>query len=170
VLCLVSKKCEGAASLGVHGEKYLSHISGSNQKIIKEFLKRVVDLELATIHYTELHETTPTNETNERTNERDAHVGSEKPTTEKLEKTYLLELYDEYPLKKGKKRGLVKLATMIRDHDQCLQFATAVDNYRAQLKKDRTDPKFIMHFDTFVNQWEEHLDPNHGTSDLGRKL
>jgi len=72
----------------------------------------------------------------------------------------LEEIYQSYPLKKGKSGGM-KLAQKLKP-EQLPLLKKSIQAYRLKI----TDPKFIKHFSTFMGEWEDWLDPNAGSCDL----
>lgn len=70
---------------------------------------------------------------------------------------------DYYPRKEGKSKGLSKLCREIKDIPSLEKFSAAVKAYAEQVRRDKTEPKFIKHFSTFVNEWTDYLDPLTGT-------
>lgn len=73
------------------------------------------------------------------------------------------DLYALYPKKMGKKKGVAKLKTILKTEPDFQKVKTAIENYMAHLKANKTESKYIKHFDTFVNQWDDWLDPKTGT-------
>lgn len=72
-------------------------------------------------------------------------------------------LYRRFPRKQGKSYGLKHLKTMIKGPAVFVEVSTSLDNYLAHLKREKTEPEFIMHFSTWVNEWRDWLDPAAGT-------
>lgn len=66
-----------------------------------------------------------------------------------------LELYNLYPRKEGKKRGLLKLKLILATEGTFDKIRLAIENYL----KSQKDPRFYKHFDTFIGCWEDYLDP-----------
>lgn len=77
-----------------------------------------------------------------------------------------LDLYKLYPLKKGKIPGLRACKRLIKTPEAFERVRQAIQNYRAQLERDGTEPKYIKHFGTFMNHYEEFLDPDAGACDV----
>jgi hypothetical protein len=69
-------------------------------------------------------------------------------------------VYERYPIKKGKKAAMKKLASSIKTQEQFDAFAKAVNNYLAEIAHNKTEPRFIKHFSTFVNNYEDYLNPD----------
>lgn len=61
-----------------------------------------------------------------------------------------------YPLKKGKTKGIKKLAKEIKSEEDLEKLKKAVVNYST----DRTgsEPQFIKHFSTFAGEWKDWVD------------
>lgn len=62
-------------------------------------------------------------------------------------------VYQKYPLKKGKSRGMKKIQREIKRPEDFERFSRAVENYAGEVKN--TEPRFIKHFSTFVAEWED---------------
>lgn len=82
-----------------------------------------------------------------------------------LGETKLLEIYNFYPKKVGKKSGLAKLRTILKNDQDFDRLKTAIERYKTKLSKDGTESKYIKQFDTFLSSWEDWLDPEAGTSE-----
>jgi len=76
-------------------------------------------------------------------------------------------VYRDYPRKEGKSDGISKLKKEITNHQQLDQVRIAIANYKKRKLGD--DPKFIMHFSTFVGKWKDWLDPTTGSVDGPRQ-
>lgn len=72
------------------------------------------------------------------------------------------ELYSLYPKKVGKKKAFAKLKTVLNSKNGFENVRSAIMNYIAKLERDKTDAKFIKQFDTFMNCYEDYLDPDVG--------
>ncbi len=68
-------------------------------------------------------------------------------------------LYREYPLKEGKKGGLKVCKRVIKTQQDYENVLYAIRRYTAA----KAGSKFIQHFSTFMNNWEDWLDPQTGT-------
>jgi len=64
-------------------------------------------------------------------------------------------IYKAYPRKIGKKKGIEKLKATVKDEKDFQLVLTAVNNYAAYCKKEKTEGRYIMHFSTFINQWQD---------------
>ncbi len=71
-------------------------------------------------------------------------------------------VYEKYPRKVGKKRGLTTLKSTIKTPELLLAACQAVDNYKSYLEQSKTEPQFIKHFSTFANEWTDWLDASTG--------
>lgn len=71
-------------------------------------------------------------------------------------------LYKIYPLKRGKQKGIDKCRAQIKTREDFENLKTAIDNYKLDIVKQGTDPKYIKHFSTFMGLWREYLDPDIG--------
>jgi len=75
-------------------------------------------------------------------------------------------LYQSYPLKKGKMRGLKQCGIQITTREDFDSLSKAILNYREDCRKNKTEPKYIKHFSTFLNEWRDWTDPDVGTVNL----
>lgn len=80
-------------------------------------------------------------------------------------KTAVEEIYRRYPRKRGKSPGIKKLLTDIKNGAAPEEINTALSNFITSLKRDRTEPEFVPYFSTWVSQWRDWLDPEHGKSE-----
>lgn len=87
-------------------------------------------------------------------NKKEDEEKNEKPTLKDLET-----IYQSYPLKKGKSEGLSRLTKEIKTWDQYSDLGRAIDAYKADLARNKTEAKFIKHFSTFVSSWRDWLEP-----------
>ncbi len=87
------------------------------------------------------------NVTNERTND----IGQNKFDLESL--------YFLYPRKVKKKKGIEKLKVVIKDQETFDAVKKSILNYSAYCSKHVVEPRYIMYFTTFVNSWEDYIDP-----------
>lgn len=79
-------------------------------------------------------------------------------------KMNLLSIYEKYPRKVGKKRGLKTLESQIKDPEKLQQCHTALDNYIANIKRQKLEAQFVKHFSTWANEWEDWIDDQTGSS------
>lgn len=94
--------------------------------------------------------------------DKEIEKDKEKEKSEKNEKPSLADLetlYQSYPLKKGKSEGLSRLTKEIKTWDQYSDLGRAIDAYKADLARNKTEAKFIKHFSTFVSSWRDWLEP-----------
>jgi hypothetical protein len=82
---------------------------------------------------------------------------------EKRENFKFEELYKKYPLKRGKKKGFEICKRVIRTPEQFENLSTAIDRYAADCIERKVETAYILHFKTFMGQWEDWLDPETGT-------
>ena len=100
---------------------------------------------------------------------------SKKPAGDKVEGTRrgtvsfepkfdLEKLYSDFPRKKGKKRGMVTLARLCTSQKKYDAISKAIDNY-AKYCEDK-DVSYIKYFSTFMNEWEDWLEPPEETNKI----
>ena len=82
----------------------------------------------------------------------------------------LLEVYFSYPRKEGKAAGLKKAESQIKTQEQLNDLRQSAKNYRSLCEKEGTAKKYIKHFATFMNCWEDYLNPSTGTCDVAEKI
>lgn len=68
----------------------------------------------------------------------------------------LLGVYQDYPLREGKTKGLKKLKTQIRTLEHLEALKGALANYKASRK---VREGFVKHFDTWAGCWRDYLEP-----------
>lgn len=66
--------------------------------------------------------------------------------------------YNLYPNKKGKTRGMYRIKQAVKTQEDLLLFIKAIENYSFDLKKNRTEQRFIKYFDSFVSCWRDWVD------------
>lgn len=66
------------------------------------------------------------------------------------------EAFRGYPNRKGKTKGIERLASQIKTDAQMQDLKTAIQNYALECK-DR-NPQYIKHFSTFANCWQDYLE------------
>lgn len=64
-------------------------------------------------------------------------------------------LYQRYPKKKGKSRGMRIALTQCRTEDDLSLLAQAIDNYTKHLVQEGTEMKFVLYFSSFMSQWRD---------------
>jgi hypothetical protein len=112
-----------------------------------------------TIQYSTVHNTTEQNNTY--------------PHFEPNENVYDFEsLYKKYPRKMGKKKGLDKAKRLVKNNPSAFDdISKAIDRHNEDFKKSKKDLQFIQHFDTFINNYEDWLDPFTGTgNNISKKI
>lgn len=70
-------------------------------------------------------------------------------------------IYEAYPKKVGKTKGLVKLNNLIKNGANCTDVLTALSHYKEYVKDQQArgfDLRYKQ-FDTWVNCWEDFIDP-----------
>lgn len=67
-------------------------------------------------------------------------------------------LYQNYPRKEGKKKGLEKLQREIKTKEQYDKVLIAVQNYANECKTENRERQYIKHFSTWVSVWEDYLE------------
>lgn len=65
-------------------------------------------------------------------------------------------VYALFPRKLGKTRGMAKARATIRTKEDLARFTTATKNYAALVRREGTEDRFIKHWVTFVNCWQDY--------------
>jgi hypothetical protein len=71
-------------------------------------------------------------------------------------------LYRRYPKKRGKAAGIKRLAGMVKTQDDLDSVTRALDTYLRYLKREATEPRYILHFSSWVSEWRDWLDNDAG--------
>lgn len=75
-------------------------------------------------------------------------------------------VYDLYPRKEGKSKGLDKCKTEIKTDADYQALGEAVSRYKAHCEAEAIEPRFIKHFATFMGSWRDWLDDDVGKSTI----
>lgn len=68
-------------------------------------------------------------------------------------------IYGNYPLKKGKEKGIKKILSVLKTDEDFNKFNDAVINYAKHCKISNTADKYIKHFSTFCNEdWRDWIE------------
>ena len=73
--------------------------------------------------------------------------------------------YQSYPRKLGKSPGMKIARAKIRSLEGAEALKQAIYNYRQHLKREKTESQYVLYFSTFMRQWTDWLDENHGAAD-----
>lgn len=73
--------------------------------------------------------------------------------------------YQGYPRKLGKSPGMKIARAKIRSLEGAEALKQAIWNYRKHLEKEKTESQYVLYFSTFMRQWTDWLDENHGAVD-----
>ena len=118
-------------------------------KNLKEL--RIVEVRTSRGRYARVTPMPATYDTNERTNgARTVDVPS--PVSFNLEL-----LYQNYPRKQGKQKGLLKAGKVVQTEQDYVELQTAIRNYSDYCKRNVEDPKYIKHFSTFMGEWRDWI-------------
>jgi hypothetical protein len=66
-------------------------------------------------------------------------------------------IYFEYPRKSGKKKGIDLCLKKIKTQDDFNNLMLSVKNYAIVCDFNETEEKYIKHFSTFMNCWEDYV-------------
>lgn len=67
-------------------------------------------------------------------------------------------LYKKYPRKEGKSRGMVICKSQIKSQEDYDLLSKAIDTYVIHCKVNKTEPRFLKHFSSFMASWKDWLD------------
>jgi len=70
----------------------------------------------------------------------------------------LEKIYDRYPKKVGKKKGMQRLAKVVTSQSKFDAVLTAIENYKRYCEQEKRGKIYIKQFDTFMSTWEDWLD------------
>lgn len=69
-------------------------------------------------------------------------------------------IYGEYPRKIGRKSGYKAFLKQIKTQENYNNLAKACNNYAMHCRKNDIELRFIKHFSTFMNHWEDWVNPD----------
>lgn len=141
--------------------------SRPHQAVIKALVKNGIDpknLTLSKGYPKSIHTLKEQEKDKDQDKDQEQEKGgvSQKVSRSEIEAAYR----DEYPLKKGKEKGVDKALVSIKSKTDLALLILAIRRYSADLKAKGTDPKYIMHFSTFMGSWRDWLDEDVGTSTI----
>lgn len=149
VLCRASKSNSGTITIDpAHASRVCAVKVGALSSALKK-LETKQSVQITNGSVQKIHST-------DRQTDKHTHVD--------LDAVYFL-----YPRKQGKTAGLKKLAADLRSGATLGQVRSAIEHYKKHLEKNRTDPKFVKMFSTFIGEWRDWLDPHHGSTDKIKK-
>ena len=165
VVCELSKKNKDQVDLRLD---YISAMLNRTKKMIESDFKVLNSARLLVSERRQSDGTVPssrpaTNETNETrrnvTRQEETHAHS-RPVLD------FDSLYQKYPLKKGKQRGIQICQKQITSPELYAALSGAIDRYSDDVIRTATEARFIKHFSTFMASWRDWLDSDVGTSTL----
>lgn len=65
-------------------------------------------------------------------------------------------IYKKWPRKEGKGKGMKKLEKSIKTEADFMRLDRSTDNAIALFMQERREKKFIPHWSTFCNNWEDY--------------
>lgn len=162
VLCEASKKNTSQLEISLD---WFEHHLGVKRKVIRATLEFLQSKQVITVS---LHHATPALQTTTPTNER---TGRDERTLLPATLTFDFEkIYEKYPRKLGKKKGIDSCIAQIKTSEQYDSIISAVTLYAEHCRKERTEPKFIKHFSTFMNSWTDWISPEVGRVSLTTRV
>lgn len=129
-------------------------------KILQQF--QVIEVRAPSGRYFDSEQTLSTYETNETKRNETNTIMADCPSGQSRRVYDFDSLYNKYPKKEGKSRGMFLCKTQIKTQKDFDDLSTAIDRYNNHLKEKRTEPKYIKQFSTFMNSWKDWLEPDAG--------
>lgn len=77
--------------------------------------------------------------------------------------------YKAYPKKIGKKKGLQRLKKSVTTPEALEKFRQAVAAYSRYVAAQKTEARYVKHFDTFVGCWEDWINPDLATQTTNKE-
>lgn len=129
-------------------------------------IEKLVSRRIVTVHscegrfvtFRDSHTTDVTNVTNER------NTIAPSAKTDRARELNFDQIYQEYPRKRGKLRGLRICRAQIKTPEDYENLKTALARFLDNCKSTGVEKKFIPYFSTFMSTWREWLDPETGQS------
>lgn len=84
------------------------------------------------------------------------HRRRKRSATSALPRSEFDSLAQEYPRSEGRTRGVDALEKRIKTREELDRFAAAMRNYIAKIAAEKTERKYIKHFSSFVNCWQDY--------------
>lgn len=138
--------------------KTLSRLSGCSEKVFKGLIEKLCNHGVITVasrgHHSETHELHNTTEHNITEQDRKARSARTDFDFESL--------YKAYPLKKGKTKGMVRVRAEVKTREDFDSLALAIQRYAETVSREKTEPKYMLHFSTFMGRWRDFLEPDYG--------
>lgn len=155
LLCLCSKKQSGQVRLVFAHAERVGRLRSSD---LENALLKLQELQCirVTLRVRDV-DVTPTLRTRHTTNER-TNVTNEQYCAAEAARVSLDfdKIYQQYPRKLGKKKGIERLKALIKTPEQLARFERAVRNYANLVQGN--DPKYTKHFSSFVSCWEDYAE------------
>lgn len=79
-------------------------------------------------------------------------------------KKRLEEIYQRYPKKLGKSKGMAKLQRTIKTESDLMALESAITRFISFHDKNLTEKQFVPYWSTWANSWKDWLDPEIGTA------
>jgi hypothetical protein len=142
--------------------KTLTRMSGIKEAVLNRTVQKLAELNVISVRTVQApcnhgEETALRNDTNV-TNE--TNIYSSPPASVSLN---FEALYKKYPRKEGKSKGLAVCKKRIKTIQQYDDLTSAIDRYAEHVRTQGTETCYVKHFSTFMNAWEDWLDPETGT-------
>lgn len=153
ILSTCAKKHSGKINLNI---EFTSHQTGISTKKIKEYIQAfeniglVTDLSNSDRSSSSSRSNPIGNVPNEHNEHNEHNEQNEQPVFD------LEDIYKLYPRKEGKKKGIEKLTKTIKTQEDFERVKKAVINYSIKIERESIEAKFIKHFATWVNCWEDY--------------
>jgi len=163
-VCLLSIAAQQMAASFDVDISYLSRISGVKEKSIKAELKKLEGKQLVHVSVRNMNESvraTNENVPNEHNEHNEHNTHAQNDLSDSVSKSdleeFLQDHYERYPRKQGKAKGLERLRRNLKTLGDLGDFSRAVFHYCEHCDLNNLEPRFIMHFSTFANQWRDWI-------------
>lgn len=88
--------------------------------------------------------------------DKDKEQDKDKDKEQKISKSEIEKLYEIYPRKIGKKKGLEKIKSILKSKPKSYEpIKKAIQNYSSYCALNKIEVQYIKHFSTFVTSWED---------------
>lgn len=154
IVCLLSISSKKGSGRIITSIEYLSHFSGVTRNRIKsalQILETIGFIRPRTDAIAYARTLPATCSTDRQTNERT----DRQPTISSFNFDVV---YQNYPKKIGKKKGLEKLKRIIKTEQDYKNLEKALKNYTTHLDNENAELKYVKQFSTFVNCYDDWID------------
>lgn len=151
LMAQASKKSSGMINVNfAHAQR----VGRLTKRDLDSAIEKLQALSIITVHVTDTLRARNADVTDAYATDRQTDI-TDKTDTRTVTAS-LNEIYQLYPNKKGKQRGM-KLAAKLSP-GQLPWLHQAVVNYSAECRRLKTEPRYVKHFSTFMACWEDYVE------------